>query len=141
MPFDPTKPAFGLPDSSAEMRAQLNGLKDLIDATPTIAAVVVDSENTLAAGSPASVNANITDNVLHLVFAIPRGDDGPPGQVSIETHNGALVNTLAAAAANSSANTNAVATMDTAFTNGPLSLADGEALRARINEILLAMRR
>ena len=32
MPFDPTKPAFGSPDSSAEMRAQLNALKALIDA-------------------------------------------------------------------------------------------------------------
>ena len=31
MPFDPTKPAFGSPDSSSEMRAQLNGLKDPID--------------------------------------------------------------------------------------------------------------
>ena len=34
MPYDPSKPAFGSPDSSAEMRAQLNGLKDLIDAVP-----------------------------------------------------------------------------------------------------------
>ena len=34
MPFDPTLPAFGSPDSSAEMRAQLNGLKDLINAIP-----------------------------------------------------------------------------------------------------------
>ena len=32
MPFDPTKPAFGSPDSSAEMRDQLNALKALIDA-------------------------------------------------------------------------------------------------------------
>ena len=32
MPFDPTKPAFGSPDSSAEMRAQLNALNDKIDA-------------------------------------------------------------------------------------------------------------
>jgi hypothetical protein len=32
MPFDPTKPAFGSPDSSAEMRDQFNALKALIDA-------------------------------------------------------------------------------------------------------------
>ena len=32
MPFDPTKPAFGSPDSSAEMRDQFNSLKALIDA-------------------------------------------------------------------------------------------------------------
>ena len=32
MPFDPTKPANGTPQSATEMRAQLNGLKALIDA-------------------------------------------------------------------------------------------------------------
>ena len=32
--FDPTKPTNGSPNSSAEMRAQLNGLKALIDAIP-----------------------------------------------------------------------------------------------------------
>jgi len=40
MPFDPAKPAFGSPDSSAEMRAQFNGLKQIIDTVPTITAVV-----------------------------------------------------------------------------------------------------
>ncbi|MEQ1862597.1 MAG: hypothetical protein ABMA13_21970 [Chthoniobacteraceae bacterium] len=32
MPFDPNKPAANSPDSSAEMRAQLNGLHELIQA-------------------------------------------------------------------------------------------------------------
>lgn len=32
--FDPTKPADHSPNSAAEMRAQLNGLKALIDAVP-----------------------------------------------------------------------------------------------------------
>jgi hypothetical protein len=34
MPFDPTKPATNAPVASAELRDQLNGLKDLIDAIP-----------------------------------------------------------------------------------------------------------
>jgi hypothetical protein len=34
MPFDPTKPVENSPLDAAEMRAQLNGLKDLIDARP-----------------------------------------------------------------------------------------------------------
>jgi len=34
MPFDPTKPATNSAIVSAELRAQLNGLKDLIDAIP-----------------------------------------------------------------------------------------------------------
>lgn len=40
-----------------------------------------------------------------------------------------------------SANTNGIATLDTPFTNDPLSLADGELLRAKINEIILNGRR
>ena len=39
MPFDPTKPANNSPLSSAEVRAQLTGLKSLIDACPTTAAM------------------------------------------------------------------------------------------------------
>ena len=35
MPYDPTKPAFGSPDSSAEMRAQLNALNDEIQQRAT----------------------------------------------------------------------------------------------------------
>jgi hypothetical protein len=34
MPFDPTLPTNNSPNSSAQMRGQLNGLKDLIDAIP-----------------------------------------------------------------------------------------------------------
>ena len=40
MPYNPTKPASGSPDFSAEMRAQFNGLKQIIDTVPTITAVV-----------------------------------------------------------------------------------------------------
>jgi hypothetical protein len=35
MPFDPAKPANNAPNSSAEMRSQLTGLKALIDAILT----------------------------------------------------------------------------------------------------------
>ncbi len=45
------------------------------------------------------------------------------------------------AIAGTSANTNAVATMDAAFTNEPSTLADMEVVRAKINELILAMRR
>jgi hypothetical protein len=37
--------------------------------------------------------------------------------------------------------TNAVSTLDTPFANDPLSLADGELLRAKINELITALRR
>ena len=48
---------------------------------------------------------------------------------------------LAAAIAGTSANTNAVVTLDTPFANDPPTLADIEALRTKINEMILAMRR
>ena len=41
----------------------------------------------------------------------------------------------------SSKNTNGVATLGDAFTNDPPTLADLELLRARYNELVLALRR
>lgn len=67
----------------------------------------------------------------------PQGPSGPPGEVTIADLNAAL----AAAIAGTSANTNGVATLDTPFTNDPLSLADGELLRAKLNELILNGRR
>lgn len=185
MPFDPSKPAFGSPDSSAEMREQFAGLKQLIDATPTITAVVVDSVNTLPPGSPATVDANITANVLHLVFGIPQGApfggvtvdgvdtlnpgdaatagvvfdgvtvrfvfgiprgadgtngaDGPqgiPGEVSNDALSAAINEAIITAVGSSSANTNAVPTLDTPFVD-----PDTESLRQAFNMLVLALRR
>jgi len=79
MPFDPTKPAFRSPDSSAEMRAQLNGLNDKIDAIPSITGAVVDSVTTLGPGQPATVTASLIGTVLHLSLAIPEGQPGLQG--------------------------------------------------------------
>ena len=45
------------------------------------------------------------------------------------------------AIAGTAANTNAVATLDTAFTNDPPTLADIEVLRAKLNELILNGRR
>ena len=61
MPFDPTKPAFGSPDSSAEMRDQLNALKALMDAQ---AAQLADVPNQIAAAiSATSSNSNGVGNL------------------------------------------------------------------------------
>ena len=38
-------------------------------------------------------------------------------------------------------NTNSVGTMDTPFANDPPTLADMEAMRAKMNELILALRR
>ncbi|MCP5559191.1 MAG: collagen-like protein [Verrucomicrobiaceae bacterium] len=79
MPFDPTKPANNAPNSSAEMRAQLNGLKDLIDAILTITDAQVDGVNTVGPGNPASASVSVIGNTLHFSFDLPQGNDGMAG--------------------------------------------------------------
>ena len=48
---------------------------------------------------------------------------------------------LAASISGTSSNTNAVATLDTPFGNDPPTLADMETLRAKMNELITALRR
>jgi hypothetical protein len=79
MPFNPSLPADHSPNSSAEMRAQLNGLKADIDAIPGLTAAVVDSVTTLNPGELATVTIAIIGTVLHLSLALPRGAEGLQG--------------------------------------------------------------
>lgn len=79
MSFDPNLPATNAPNSSAEMRAQLNGLKALIDAILTLTDAQVDSTNTLPPGSPANASVSVMGNTLHFTFDIPQGNDGMAG--------------------------------------------------------------
>jgi hypothetical protein len=79
MPFDPSLPANGSPNSSAQMRGQLQGLKELIDAIATVSGAQVDGVNTLNPGEPAAVDLSVVGSVLHFTFGIPRGNDGSNG--------------------------------------------------------------
>lgn len=79
MPFDPAKPAANTPNSSAEMRSQLNGLKDLIDAVSGVTSAQVDGVTTVNPTDPATVGVSVIGSTLHLTFAIPRGQDGQTG--------------------------------------------------------------
>jgi len=74
--FDPTLPANDSPLVSAEMRGQLTGLKDLIDAVQSVTAVQVDGVDTLNPGDAANVSLSVIGSVLHFSFGIPRGNDG-----------------------------------------------------------------
>ena len=76
MPFDPNIPVANSPNSSAQMREQLNGLKDLIDALQSINAAQVDAVSTGNPGEPASVALTVDGTTLRFSFAIPRGSDG-----------------------------------------------------------------
>ncbi len=192
MPFDPNLPQENTPADAAQMRSQLNGLKDLIDALNVIISATVDGVNTINFNEPASATVNLVGNTLHFSFDIPRGGVGAPGQDGIPGQQGppfaqALVDAvytldpgqaatvsvnfdgtnvrftfgiprgndggtgpqgdqgppgevtnsaLANAISGTSSNTNAVSTLDTPFAD-----PDVEALRAKLNEFILAGRR
>lgn len=74
------------------MRAQFNGLKELIDAASGVTSAVVDAVTTLPPGSPASVGVSVSGSVLHLSLALPQGMDGaagPPGPEGPQVMSGA----------------------------------------------------
>ena len=71
----------------------------------------------------------------------PKGDDGAQGLIGPQGPAGEVTaqqftDGLAAVTANSSANTNALSTLDTPFAD-----PDMEAMRAKINELLATLRR
>ncbi len=72
-------PQAGTAIDAVQMRGQLNGLKDLIDAIQTITAAQVDATNTLPPGIPAQVVLVVTDGVLHFTFDVPLGSSGSDG--------------------------------------------------------------
>ncbi len=71
MPFDPTKPAFGSPDSSAEMRDQLNALKALIDAQ----AAVIDTQSAQIASLSAQL-ADVPNQIAAAIAGTSSNSDG-----------------------------------------------------------------
>ncbi|MBK8041169.1 MAG: hypothetical protein IPK22_29150 [Verrucomicrobiaceae bacterium] len=101
---------------------------------PPFAQAVVDAVNTLDPGQPAAVGVSFDGTNVRFTFDIPRGNDGSngsdgaPGEVSQAQLDSAISGT--------SANTNAVSTLDTAFAD-----PDMEALRQKLNEMILNGRR
>ncbi len=78
MPYDPNLPQESTLADAAQMRAQLAGLKDLIDAG-AVSGVIIDSVTTLPPGEAATVSASIAAGVLHLSFGLPQGAAGADG--------------------------------------------------------------
>ena len=158
MPFDPAQPADHSDLKSQVVRNQLNALDAKIDAVPAgppgppgppFANSVVDGVATLNPGDPATVSTSFDGTNVHFQFGIPRGADGaagadgPPGSQGPQGNDGppgppgeVTTAALATAIAGTSANSNAVPTLDTPFAD-----PDAEALRRKMNELLLAMRR
>ncbi|MDZ4402146.1 hypothetical protein [Prosthecobacter sp.] len=156
MPFDPTLPANNSALVSAEMRAQLNGLKDLIDALQTINAAIVDGTNTLPTGSPAQVTLEVTDGTLHFTFAIPTGpqgetgssgSDGGQGQQGIQGEPGlpgapgeVSLQQLTEAISTTSSNSNNVATLGMTVSD-PSTQAEVQQIANKIDELIVMLRR
>ena len=159
MPYDPNFPSSHEELTSPAFRGQFNALNDKIDAVPVgpqgpqgppFANAIVDGVSTLNPGEAATVTTGFDGANVHFNFGIPpgaTGADGPPGpqgpvgEVSAQQLADGLAATLSSATADSSANSNPVATLDTPFTNDPPTLADMEVLRAKLNELITAMRR
>ncbi len=162
MPFDPNIPQNGQPLDADTLRAQLQGLLELISSIPKgnkgdpgqngsdggsgpegaqgppFAQAVVDAVNTLDPGQNAAVSVSFDGTNVRFTFSIPRGSEGTAGQPGNDGAAGEV--TLAQLTASTSANTNAVSTLGEAFTNDPPTLADFELLRGKLNELILALR-
>lgn len=123
---------FGIP--AGDVGAQGNPGNDGAQGPP-FASAVVDTVDTVAPNDPATVGATFDGTTVHLSFGIPAGQpgaDGPPGEVTTSDMNNAIAN----AVSGTSANSNGVDTLETAFLD-----AETEALRQKLNELLLALRR
>lgn len=79
MPYDPTLPANNSPLSSAQMRAQLQGLKSLIDAVPAGAdgRSIVDVHDSGDGTGRAMVR--MSDDTVYGPFIVGSGPAGPQG--------------------------------------------------------------
>ena len=111
--FDPSLPSDHSPLVSAEMRAQLTGLKDLIEAVPA---------------GPQGIPG-------------PQGLPGSDGMTGPQGNPGEVTNAaLAIAIATSSANSNPVALLNMTLSDPPTQ-AQVQALSAKIDELITQLRR
>ncbi len=92
------------------------------------AQAVVDNVTTLPPGSPPTVAVSFDGTNVHFDFGLPQGLPGQNGEV--------LASQLAAEIMTTSSNTNAVGTLDSPFGD-----PDMEAMRQKMNELILALRR
>ena len=141
--FDPSKPADHSPLVSAEMRGQLNALKDLIDAVPA------GPQGNDGPQGPPGNNGN--DGAPG-----PQGNDGPPGPAGPQGSSGndgapgpqgpqgatgeVTAGALAAAIGGTSNNTNAVPLLSLSVTDPPTQ-AEVQALANKLDELITALRR
>ena len=145
MPYDPNIPQAGTEIDAVQMRAQFNGLKDLIDAIATLNAAVVDGVTTLPPGDPATVFLSLTGSTMHFTFGIPQGDVGPqgqqgpqglPGEVTQSDLDNAVLNMLGQSSNNSNGVGNLSMNADPAYDQNQM-----QAVMVKLDELINALRR
>ncbi len=94
---------------------------------PPFAQAIIDAVNTLNAGESATVSVNYDGSNVRFTFGIPRGNDGGQGGQGEQGIQGPP--------GTNAPNSNAVSTLDTPFAD-----PDVEALKQRVNELILALR-
>ena len=131
MPYDPNLPQPGTEIDADQMRAQLNGLKDLIDAIPQGPPGDPGPEGPEgpagAEGPPGSAGGDGAQG--------PQGEPGPqgdPGEVTLQQLNDAIATT--------SANSDGVSTLDL-FPSDPPTQAEVQDIVNKLNELIEALRR
>jgi len=138
MPFDPTFPLDNSTAVAAQMRAQLNALKALIDATASVTSAQIDSVTTLPPGAPATVGLTLVGQTLHLTFGLPQGAsgapgaEGPPGEITQAQLDAAMVG--------SSANSNTVSTLGQ-VADGFYNQSQIQDLINKVDQLILTLRR
>lgn len=133
MPYDPSLPAQGSTLSSAQMRAQLQGLKELIDAVPAGPPGPQGGVGETGPGGPSRPTGEQGPQGQP-------GPQGPPGDVSVQQLNDAISSALSSAAGNSSANSNGVSLLNLNVSNPPTQ-AEVQALANKLDELIQALRR
>ncbi|MEQ1749806.1 MAG: collagen-like protein [Prosthecobacter sp.] len=78
--FNPALPTDGSLVVADVLRDQFNGLAAMIAAITSVNAAVIDGVQTLLPSEQAYVMLTVTDETLHFLFGIPRGDEGVQGQ-------------------------------------------------------------
>lgn len=137
MAYEPDPPLENTKIDAAQMRSQLQGLKELIDliAPGTQTAVFIDSISVVGPFNPPVASVSLVGTELHFTFSIPRGMDGSNGAPGEVTH-ATLAAEIAGVVARIRANSHGVGTLDTPFAD-----PDDEALGGKLNELLTARRR
>ena len=142
MAYDPDWPPHEAELTSAAFRVQFTGLHALLPASAAVLQVLTGPP-----GTPASATAVLTGGALHFTFTLPEGAPGapgPPGEVTQAQLSNDLVNTQNAAVLTvlplTSNNTNAVGTEPGSISDPPTQ-AEVTALRDKLNDLILALRR